>query len=57
MSDLVENANPLEEVKEQITEVLELLNQPNLPIIIPEDSLESTLLNSTTDLPITSKAE
>jgi hypothetical protein len=29
--------NPLEEIKEKINEVIELLNQPNLPVAVNEE--------------------
>jgi hypothetical protein len=29
--------NPLEEIKEKINEVIELLNQPNLPVDVNEE--------------------
>ena len=28
--------NPLEEIKEKLNEVIELLNQPNLPVAVSE---------------------
>ena len=30
--------NPLEEIKEKINEVIELLNQPNLPVAVSDDA-------------------
>jgi hypothetical protein len=30
--------NPLEEIKEKLNEVIELLNQPNLPVAVTEDA-------------------
>jgi hypothetical protein len=30
--------NPLEEIKEKFNEVIELLNQPNLPVAVSEDA-------------------
>jgi hypothetical protein len=30
--------NPLEEIKEKLNEVIELLNQPNLPIAVTDDT-------------------
>ena len=36
MSDQLEDTNPLDELKEKVTEVLEILNRDNLPIIVPE---------------------
>jgi hypothetical protein len=30
--------NPLEEIKEKLNEVIELLNQPNLPVAVSEDA-------------------
>jgi len=36
MSDQLEDTNPLDEFKEKVTEVLEILNRDNLPIIVPE---------------------
>jgi hypothetical protein len=33
--------NPLEEIKEKINEVIELLNQPNLPVAVSEEGGEA----------------
>jgi hypothetical protein len=33
--------NPLEEIKEQMNEVIELLNQPNLPVAVSEEDVEA----------------
>lgn len=30
--------NPLEEIKEKLNEVIELLNQPNLPVAVSDDA-------------------
>jgi hypothetical protein len=38
MSDQLEDPNPLDELKEKVAEVLEILNRDNLPILISEDS-------------------
>jgi len=35
------NENPLEEIKEAINEVVELLNQPNLPVAVKENDVEA----------------
>ena len=33
--------SPLEEIKEKINEVIELLNQPNLPVAVNEEDVEA----------------
>lgn len=33
--------SPLEEIKEQINEVIELLNQPHLPVAVIEEDVEA----------------
>ncbi len=33
--------SPLEEIKEKINEVIELLNQPNLPVAVNEEGVEA----------------
>ncbi len=33
--------NPLDEIKEAMNEVIELLNQPNLPIAVKEEDVEA----------------
>ena len=33
--------NPLEEIKEKINEVIELLNQPNLPVAVNDEDAEA----------------
>jgi hypothetical protein len=33
--------NPLEEIKGKINEVIELLNQPNLPVAVNEEDLKA----------------
>jgi hypothetical protein len=30
--------NPLEEIREKINEVIELLNEPNLPVAVTDDA-------------------
>ena len=30
--------NPLQEIKEKLNEVIELLNQPNLPVAVTDDA-------------------
>jgi hypothetical protein len=40
MSETAEQS-PLEEIKEVINEVVELLNQPNLPVAVKEDEAEA----------------
>ena len=33
--------SPLEEIKEAVNEVIELLNQPNLPVAVKEEDVEA----------------
>jgi hypothetical protein len=33
--------SPLEEIKEKINEVIELLNQPHLPVAVKEEDVEA----------------
>jgi hypothetical protein len=40
MSEAAEE-NPLEEIKEKINEVIELLNQPNLPVAVHDEDVEA----------------
>jgi hypothetical protein len=40
MSQAAEES-PLDEIKEAINEVVELLNQPNLPVAVKEDDAEA----------------
>ncbi len=40
MSEPAEES-PLEEIKEKINEVIELLNQPNLPVAVNEEDAEA----------------
>ncbi len=35
------NENPLEEIKEQISEVIDLLNQPYLPVAVHDEDAEA----------------
>jgi hypothetical protein len=37
----VTGENPLDEIKEAINEVVELLNQPNLPVAVNDDDAEA----------------
>jgi predicted ThiF/HesA family dinucleotide-utilizing enzyme len=41
MKNQIEHS-PLEEFKEKVTEVLELLNQSNLPIVVEDEVLDVT---------------
>jgi hypothetical protein len=53
MTDHSEHS-PLEEFKEKVNEVLELLNQSNLPVVVPEgvdlDPLDTTAPSETPEV-------
>jgi hypothetical protein len=38
----VTGENPLDEIKEAINEVVELLNQPNLPVAVHDDDAQAS---------------